>query len=937
MKTGYLQSGWSKYFILFFSLFLISFLIASGSTNASASSSVTQWNSITVDSSDSFPVDIHIDESNEVEFTVSSDFTCAWTWSVNEEEIKESEGESTDLSYVFDEYGIYNVCVVGEGETETVQTYWNVTVWLLIEEENDAQDLEGLEDYILRISNRPERIVSMAPSCTEILFAVGAGDRVVGVTEYCNYPPEVEEKKEEGEIKVIGGYSTPSLEKIVNLTPDLIVSAYGNPSELLYWLVDEEEHPGIEYQVYAQNPKNIEDIFSHIKTTAAITRSGDNAISLLNSLEERMKRITDKVKSLEEEQRPSVFYTCSDFWTPGNDTFINDVISAAGGKNIAADYGLGYFQISPDYLVEKNPHVIICPSEYAREQIQNDEQLRELNAVKYGRIHVINGDIICRPGQRIVDAVETVYGYLSALLEPAMTYPTLQYNAQRTGNVPGKGPVTSNLLWQSPNETHGCIQSGPVVHDGKVYVETWYLGMGGMDPGETDALFCLDEDTGEILWMNEDVYGASTAAIADGKLFVGAMNGNITCVNGTDGGILWSKKIEENPSWYGVASSPLVFNERVYILSFSDGTLHTFSFDGTELWNYSTGGEIFCYSSPSAYGNKIFFAGNSGEHALYCLDLNTREEVWNFTTKTEIRGLPTIWSEEGMVFFTTKYIPTKEYGIYAVNITTGEKIWHKKHKSSWASPALSNGKLFIGGSGADTTFYCYDAKKGSLIWENVEMGGAIGSSPVVADGKVYFGTSEVDGTVYALDANNGSIIWNYTLYTPPGFGGGYNVASHPAISNRTLFIGVDNIGVLAFRDLSTIFDTTAPENPYHSISGIHHGNITPSHDVYATKLFTRACEGTGGHTEYVKIWNATWNGVEGRWAGYAGDWHNISFDEIFILSEGKTYYYLIKTGSYPQIHHKSVLEVGDGTMTCTNFTDANGKCYNDWIPAIRLE
>ncbi len=101
---------------------------------------------------------------------------------------------------------------------------------------------------------------------------------------------------------------------------------------------------------------------------------------------------------------------------------------------------------------------------------------------------------------------------------------------------------------------------------------------------------------------------------------------------------------------------------------------------------------------------------------------------------------------------------------------------------------------------------------------------------------MYFGTSEVDGTVYALDANSGSILWNYTLHTPPGFGGGYNVASHPAISNRTLFIGVDNIGVLAFRDLSTIFDTTAPENPYHSISGIHHGNITPSHDVYATKL-----------------------------------------------------------------------------------------------------
>ncbi len=80
------------------------------------------------------------------------------------------------------------------------------------------------------------------------------------------------------------------------------------------------------------------------------------------------------------------------------------------------------------------------------------------------------------------------------------------------------------------------------------------------------------------------------------------------------------------------------------------------------------------------------------------------------------------------------------------------------------------------------------------------MEGAIETSPVVADGKVYFGTYEADGTVYALDANSGSILWNYTLHIPKGFGGGYNIASHPAISDSILFIGVANVGVLAFRD-----------------------------------------------------------------------------------------------------------------------------------------
>jgi outer membrane protein assembly factor BamB/ABC-type Fe3+-hydroxamate transport system substrate-binding protein len=781
----------------------------------------------------------------------------------------------------------------------------------------------------------------MAPSCTEILFAVGAGDRVVGVTEYCDYPPEVEEKKEKGEIEEIGGYSTPSLEKIVNLEPDLIVSAYGNPSELLYWLVDKEEHQGIEYHVYAQNPKNIEDVFSHIKTTVAITKCEDDASLLLNSLEERMERVTQKVKTLEEEQRPNVFYTCGDFWTPGNSTFINDIIRAAGGKNIAAGYGSGYFQISPDNLTEKNPRVIICPSESAREQILNDEQLSSLNAVIHGRIHVINGDTICRPGPRIVDATETVHGFLSALLEPAKTYPMLQYNAQKTGNVSGVAPETANLLWQSGEKTAGCIQAGPIVYDGKVYLTTWWSSGMGVEENGVDALYCLDANTGEEIWSNTAVYGASTAAIADGKLFVGTHRGNLACVNVTNGALLWSKKIENNPSWYGVGSSPLVFDDLVYVLTFSDGTLHTFSFDGTELWNFSTGGEIFCYASPSAYSNKIFFAGkdsDSEQHALYCLDISTHEDIWNFTTETEIRGSPTIWDEEGMVFFTTKYVYGKVRRLYAVNITTGEEIWNVTHYSSWASPALSSGKLYIGSGGTDHTFYCYDARNGSLIWKNEEMGGAIDSSPVVADGKVYFGTNEVDGTVYALDANTGSIQWGYTLHIPTGFGGGFNVASHPAIADRTLFIGADNVGVLAFRD--PVFDTSAPENPYPSIFGLHHGNIIPSHDVYVTKMYTYPCAGTSGHSEEVAFYNST-TGKEianGTWKGYTiADYHYIEFEEPFALYTGTTYNFVIRTGSYPKVHHKSVLEVSDGIITCTNFTDTNGKKYEDWIPAIRLE
>jgi cobaltochelatase CobN len=168
-----------------------------------------------------------------------------------------------------------------------------------------------------------------------------------------------------------------------------------------------------------------------------------------------------------------------------------------------------------------------------------------------------------------------------AMAEEEGGYPMLQYDAQRTGNVSGIAPETATILWRSGEKTSGCIQAGPIVSDGRVYISTWWSSGMGVKGNGVDALYCLNEGTGEEIWNNTD--------------------------------------IEENPSWKGVASSPLVVEDKVYVLSYSDGTLHAFSFDGTELEKFSTGGEIFCYASPSAYGDKIYFAGNKeGQHSLYC-------------------------------------------------------------------------------------------------------------------------------------------------------------------------------------------------------------------------------------------------------------------------------------------------------------------------------
>jgi parallel beta-helix repeat protein len=132
-----------------------------------------------------------------------------------------------------------------------------------------------------------------------------------------------------------------------------------------------------------------------------------------------------------------------------------------------------------------------------------------------------------------------------------------------------------------------------------------------------------------------------------------------------------------------------------------------------------------------------------------------------------------------------------------------------------------------------------------------------------------------------------------------------------------------------------VLDTGQPANPYPSIRGNHTGTIKTNHTIIATKLYTYHCEGTGGHTEYAKIWNATWDATA-TWEGYCSDWNNIVFNKPVVLLANETYNYTIRTGSYPQIHHNKILTLPDGEFTCLKFTDANGRVYYDMIPAIRL-
>ncbi|MBA5942306.1 MAG: leucine-rich repeat domain-containing protein [Methanophagales archaeon] len=132
-----------------------------------------------------------------------------------------------------------------------------------------------------------------------------------------------------------------------------------------------------------------------------------------------------------------------------------------------------------------------------------------------------------------------------------------------------------------------------------------------------------------------------------------------------------------------------------------------------------------------------------------------------------------------------------------------------------------------------------------------------------------------------------------------------------------------------------VFDTDEPSNPYPSIAGTFTGTITPTKTITATKLYTYAIIGTGGHTKYALIYNETW-AAEASWDGFVGDWRNISFNRTVLLMPYETYNITLITGSYPQIHHVKALETESGWINTSSFVDVNEKEHDGWIPAIRL-
>jgi hypothetical protein len=219
------------------------------------------------------------------------------------------------------------------------------------------------------------------------------------------------------------------------------------------------------------------------------------------------------------------------------------------------------------------------------------------------------------------------------------------------------------------------------------------------------------------------------------------------------------------------------------VVSFSDGKLHAFDFDGNELWDYAASGGSDIFMSAATDGSKLFFGGGN---AMNCVDIATHNEEWTFDVGDAVTTTPAV--EAGVVYFATGKNDKK---LYAVDIATGNEVWGRSLYGSLSSPAVSNGRIYIGDK--DKKINCIDATDGSEVW-NQTLVGACRASPVVAGGMVYTAANSAVGTVYCFDADDGTLKWSYDT--------GDYVMAQPSISDGILFVGSDTGYLYAFSNMA---------------------------------------------------------------------------------------------------------------------------------------
>jgi iron complex transport system substrate-binding protein len=265
-----------------------------------------------------------------------------------------------------------------------------------------------VDDYnnTLIITAYPHRIVSLAPANTQVLFAVGAGDQVVGVTDFDKYPYNFTAWIEAGNMSSIGNYFQPPIEPIVTLNPDLIIASLGSSDAA-------DQLRGLGYNVLTLNPAGLNGIMQNMLTVGKATGNEAEAQAAVNSMQQRIDVVVNGVKNVA--TRPTVYHEIwSDpYMSIGKGTFVNEAIKLAGGQNIFENATDAYPIISSEAIISENPDVMVFPTQMGVDsfwgtytEVANRAGWNTISAVANNKMYTVSGDIIDEPGPRQVDSLE---------------------------------------------------------------------------------------------------------------------------------------------------------------------------------------------------------------------------------------------------------------------------------------------------------------------------------------------------------------------------------------------------------------------------------------------------------------------------------------------------------------------------------------------------
>jgi iron complex transport system substrate-binding protein len=266
--------------------------------------------------------------------------------------------------------------------------------------ENSSAAREIIDDAGRRVSfpAQVDRVISLAPNLTEIVFAIGAGNRLVGRTSYCNYPAEAKAVAE------IGDTLHPSLERIISLKPQVVLISTASQLEVFTQQLQSQN-----IAVFVTDPHDLNGVFRSIEQIGLILNQKEQAEHLVQNLRERANAVEEAVK---QKQPVRVFYQVSaePLYTAGHDAFVTDLMRRAGAISVTADVPGAWPKYSNESALAAKPEAIVLPTGGSMGEGNSTvtEALRRSPAALAGRVYKINDDHLARPGPRAIDGLEAM-------------------------------------------------------------------------------------------------------------------------------------------------------------------------------------------------------------------------------------------------------------------------------------------------------------------------------------------------------------------------------------------------------------------------------------------------------------------------------------------------------------------------------------------------